>query len=107
MSENKQVVKAEDWMNRKWRPAMGWQYMIVCTFDFIVAPVLWTIVQFWENQLTNDAFRQWQPITLQGAGLYHMAMGAVLGIAAWSRGQEKLAETAQTVSTPTIVKPTE
>ena len=33
---------------------------------------------------------QWQPITLQGAGLFHIAMGAVLGIAAYGRTQEKL-----------------
>ena len=92
--------KKEDWMNSKWRPAMGWQYMLVCTFDFIVAPILWTVVQFWETQAANDAFRQWQPLTLQGAGLYHMAMGAVLGIAAWSRGQEKMAGAA---ATPTAV----
>jgi hypothetical protein len=29
-------------------------------------------------------------MTLQGAGLFHMAMGAVLGLAAWGRTQEKL-----------------
>jgi hypothetical protein len=34
---------------------------------------------------------QWQPLTLQGAGLFHIAMGAVLGIAAMGRTQEKLA----------------
>jgi hypothetical protein len=33
---------------------------------------------------------QWQPLTLQGAGLFHIAMGAVLGIAAYGRTQEKL-----------------
>ncbi|NBS80167.1 hypothetical protein EBS57_10345, partial [bacterium] len=22
--------KQEDWMNSKWRPAMGWMYMMVC-----------------------------------------------------------------------------
>jgi hypothetical protein len=27
---------------------------------------------------------------LQGAGLYHLAMGAILGITAWSRGQERI-----------------
>jgi hypothetical protein len=37
---------------------------------------------------------QWQPLTLQGAGLYHIAMGAVLGIAAYGRTQEKIAEKA-------------
>jgi hypothetical protein len=34
---------------------------------------------------------QWNPITLQGAGLFHMAMGAILGIAAFGRTQEKIA----------------
>ena len=83
--------KTEDWMTKKWRPMMAVMYMSVCAFDFIVAPILWAVVQFWETSAANDAFRQWQPLTLQGAGLFHMAMGAVLGITAWSRGQEKLA----------------
>lgn len=82
--------KQEDWMNSKWRPAMGWMYMCVCIFDFILAPILWALIQFWEIQPSNDAFRQWQPITLQGAGLFHMSMGAILGIAAYGRTKEKL-----------------
>lgn len=82
--------KKEDWMNSKWRPMMGWMYMCVCVADFILFPILWAVVQFWETQAANDAFRQWQPLTLQGAGLFHMAMGAVLGLAAWGRTQEKL-----------------
>jgi hypothetical protein len=77
-------------MNSKWRPAMGWMYMMVCVFDFIVFPIMFTIVQFWETEAANDAFRQWQPLTLAGAGLFHMAMGAVLGLSAWGRTQEKL-----------------
>lgn len=83
--------KPDDFVTSKWRPMMGWQYMVVCIFDFIVMPILWIVVQFWEVEAVNDAFRQWSPLTLQGAGLYHMAMGAVLGITAWSRGQEKMA----------------
>lgn len=84
----------DDWMNTKWRPAMGWMYMGVCIFDFVLAPILWAVIQFWETEAANDAFRQWQPMTLQGAGLFHMAMGAVLGLAAWGRTQEKLNGTA-------------
>jgi len=80
----------EDWMQKKWRPAMGWMYMMVCVFDFIVFPIMYTVVQFWETEAANDAFRQWQPLTLAGAGLFHMAMGAVLGLSAWGRTQEKL-----------------
>jgi len=80
----------EDFINKKWRPMMGWTYMATCIFDFILAPILWAVVQFWETEAANDAFRQWQPLTLQGAGLYHMAMGAVLGIAAYGRTKEKI-----------------
>ena len=28
--------KKEDWMNSKWRPMMGWMYMSVCAFDFMI-----------------------------------------------------------------------
>jgi len=83
--------ESEDWMQRKWRPAMGWMYMCVCICDFILFPILFTVVQFWEVAIQNDAFRQWSPITLSNGGLFHLAMGAVLGISAWSRGQEKIA----------------
>jgi hypothetical protein len=88
--KSKSEQAKDDWMNTKWRPAMGWMYMGVCIFDFVLAPILWATIQFWETQAANDAFRQWQPMTLQGAGLFHMAMGAVLGLAAWGRTQEKL-----------------
>ena len=91
----------EDWITKKWRPMMAMMYMCVCACDFMVFPIMWTIVQFWETQVVNDAFRQWQPLTLQGGGLFHMAMGAVLGISAWSRGQEKMAGVANAPSSPT------
>ena len=77
----------ENWLNAKWRPAMGWMYMTVCTFDFIIFPILWSILQAVNH---GSVTTQWQPLTLQGAGLFHMAMGAIVGVTAWSRGQEKL-----------------
>ena len=78
--------KKEDWMNSKWRPMMGWMYMLVCMFDMIVFPILWSLLQ----TVTHTPITQWNPLTLQGAGLFHIAMGAVLGIAAFGRTQEKL-----------------
>jgi hypothetical protein len=82
--------KKEDWMNAKWRPAMGWMYMLVCTCDFVIFPILWSLLQaFSHGQVTS----QWQPLTLQGAGLFHLAMGAVLGVAAFGRTQEKISGT--------------
>jgi hypothetical protein len=104
-SISRKTKNHEDWMQTKWRPMMGWQYMLVCIFDFIVFPVLYAILQFWETEAANDAFRQWQPLTLQGAGLYHMAMGAVLGITAWSRGKEKIAGVATTNDSDEPVMP--
>ena len=78
--------KDEDWMTKKWRPAMGWTYMATCIFDFIIAPILWSLIQVIGSGKVD---MQWQPITLQGAGLFHLAMGAVLGIAAYGRTKEK------------------
>jgi hypothetical protein len=79
--------KKEDWMNSKWRPMMGWMYMVVCICDFVLFPILWSLVQALHGGRVDT---QWSPITLNGAGLFHMAMGAILGIAAYGRTQEKL-----------------
>ena len=78
--------KKEDWMNSKWRPMMGWIYMVTCITDFILFPILWSILQASFKQPITP----WQPITLQGAGLFHLAMGAIIGVAAYGRTQEKL-----------------
>lgn len=102
--------KDEDWMTKKWRPMMAMMYMTCCLCDFALFPIMFTIVQFWETQAANDAFRQWVPITLQGGGLFHVAMGAVLGVSAYGRTQEKVAGAANVstslptsgVATPTL-----
>ena len=87
MAEEQKVEKKdEDWMQKKWRPAMGWMYMGICTLDMGIFPILWSILQAAMGQPVT----QWQPLTLQGAGLYHVAMGAVLGIAAYGRTKEKI-----------------
>jgi len=89
MSDEKESGGAE-WMQKLWRPAMGWMYMLICMADMIVFPVLWAL---WQG-INHVPITQWNPLTLQGAGLFHIAMGAVLGISAFGRTQEKLAGTA-------------
>ena len=79
-------VRQEDWMVKKWRPAMGWTYMAICILDMAVFPIAWSILQ----ASTKQPLTQWTPLTLQGGGMFHVAMGAVLGISAWSRGREKM-----------------
>ena len=93
-----EVKKDEDWMQKKWRPAMGWMYMVVCMMDMVVFPVAWSLLQ----TVTSTPITQWNPLTLQGAGLFHLAMGAVLGIAAFGRTQEKIAGSANNVSAPSL-----
>lgn len=77
----------ESWMNRLWRPSMGWMYFTVCIFDFVIFPILWSMLQ---AVFGGDVSNSWQPLTLQGAGLFHLAMGAVLGIAVYGRTKEKV-----------------
>jgi hypothetical protein len=77
----------EHWLQRWWRPAMAWQYFVVCLCDFVVFPV----VNAAAGAALNGRVTDWHPLTLQGGGLYHMAMGAVIGVTAWQRTQEKLA----------------
>ena len=89
MAEEKDGGGAE-WMQKLWRPAMGWMYMLICMADMIVFPVLWAL---WQG-INHVPITQWNPLTLQGAGLFHIAMGAALGISAFGRTQEKLAGTA-------------
>lgn len=80
--------KFGNFINSKWRPMMAFIYMITCATDFVIFPVLWSVLQAVQGgQVTS----QWSPLTLQGAGLYHIAMGAVLGLAAYGRSQEKIA----------------
>lgn len=75
-------------VNSKWRPLMAFLYMVTCFTDFVLFPILWSVLQaVHAGQVTS----QWSPLTLQGAGLYHLAMGAVLGLAAYGRSQEKIA----------------
>jgi len=87
MSNTNHNLQKEIWITSKWRPAMAWMYMVVCIFDFIIFPIMWSIVQIIFNGKVDSP---WTPITLIGAGLFHMAMGAIVGVTAWGRTREKL-----------------
>ena len=80
-------VNDTTWMQSRWRPAMGFTYMVICIFDFIIAPILWSAVQALQS---GNVTLQWSPLTLIAGGFFHISMGAVLGVAAWTRGTEKV-----------------
>jgi len=79
-------LPGDTWIKRLWRPFLGWQYIAVCLFDFIVAPSV-TMLFFIGNE---QSYVQWVPLTLQGGAFYHIAMGVALGVTSYGRSQEKL-----------------
>ena len=76
----------DSWIKHFWRPAMGWQYLVVCSCDFVVFPLL-TMAYYY---LTKTQYVPWEPMTLKLSGFYHLAMAAIIGTSAWTRGQEKI-----------------
>ena len=77
---------------------MGWSYMAICLFDFMLAPVFFGIL----SAMTKTPMIPWKSLTLAEGGLFHLAMGAVLGISAFGRTQEKTAKiNADIPDTPT------
>jgi hypothetical protein len=78
-------VGNENWLIKYWRPAIAWQYFAVCLFDFIIFPALtFALAKYTGNYVA------WNPLTLKESGFYHLSMGAIIGVSAWSRGQEKI-----------------
>lgn len=75
----------ESWIKQYWRPAIAWQYFAVCVFDFIIFPCIDFALSYY-LKIDNN----WNPITLKDGGFYHLAMAAIIGVAAWTRGQEKI-----------------
>lgn len=76
-------MPGEHWMQKFWRPAMGWLYMGINLFDFIIAPLFcMTVLPF----ITGKPYVPWVSLTLQNGGLIHMAFGAILGVTAYTRG---------------------
>ena len=95
------------WLRSMWRPLAAITYLSICVFDFIIAPyfvqaqphdlaeIFQYILQMPVEQQSEAlaimyAKGQWSSLTLQGGGLFHIAFGAILGAAAWTRGMENV-----------------
>jgi len=99
-----------NWLANHWRPIAALVYLFICLFDFVMAPA-WvgmhteTISELVmaikdlpvQTQIILAAPRsnEWNPLTLIGGGLFHVAFGAILGASAWSHGREKVEEMRQ------------
>jgi len=80
---------SESWFREHWRPMMAYVYMLICLMDFVGFPL---ISMFLPAILKTGMYLPWKTLTLESGGMIHMAFGAILGISAWTRGTEKVAE---------------
>ena len=71
---------------------MGWLYMLICFMDFVVFPLLAMFIPIIMKSfgLADTSYEAWESLSLSNGGIIHLAFGAILGVAAWTRGQEKL-----------------
>lgn len=84
---------SKSWFKSAWRPSMAWLYFVICLWDFLIAQVFFTY-------LNNMAYVPWEPLTLKGAGMFHIAMGGIVGVYAYQRTQEKKIEAEATDAAP-------
>ena len=82
----KPTLMYEDKFRSRWRPAIGWVYIVIIFFDFVAAPSL----LMWISVITETEPVLWNSLTLSNGGIFHAAIGAILGVTAWTRGQEKV-----------------
>jgi len=101
----------EHGFKRFWRPLAAYVYIIICIFDFMGAPI-WLehanqtvnvaafeqIAKFEDKDVQMKLIenmelgnRTWNPLTLMGGAFFHLAFGGILGVAAFTRGKEKVA----------------
>jgi hypothetical protein len=91
--DNQLEKQEEHWVKAYWRPAMGWLYMAINLMDFIVFPIISMILPIiYKGFGVQIGYTAWQSLSLSNGGMIHIAFGAILGIAAYTRGQEKIAK---------------
>ena len=79
-------MEKQSWAQRNWRSHTAYAYTITCVCDFIIFPVCAWVFAYY----TKTTFVPWTPLTLQGAGLYHIAMGAIVGVTSWQKSNEQI-----------------
>lgn len=88
--------KEEHWVKSYWRPAAAWLYMLICLVDFVIFPALTMVLPaILKGFGVAIVYTPWQSLSLQNGGFIHLSFAAILGVAAWTRGTEKVAKVNQ------------
>ena len=94
----------ESWFVKYWRPSAAWIYLIICVFDFVIMPIyvaktnlkIEEVVRVASGFEGNEKIsaltilmkkNTWEPLTVQESGMFHISFGAILGVAAYTRGR--------------------
>jgi len=105
------ATKDSKWYQSVWLPFAAGTYIVICIFDFMIMPVYVAahnsriearVFESLEGKdistfatsiaQTAQATKQWNPLTLMGAGMFHLAFGALLTGGAVTRGMTKRSE---------------
>lgn len=96
-------MRAHNWMATHWKPASAFAYTLICFFDFVVFPSYVGINRIdltelisqirgmdadLQSQIIRSATIGYEPFTLRGSGLFHLAFGALLTGAAIRNGAD-------------------
>lgn len=85
--ENSDVYDDEKGFFRSaWRPLIAYSYVAINLFDFIIAPISRMVYA----TVNNIDLLPWESLTTSNGGVFHLAMGGILGAAAWTRGHENI-----------------
>jgi hypothetical protein len=112
IEEHEKPVEETNVLGKHWRTACAIIYLVICVFDFLIMPAMLT--QYSKEQDYSQLFieisklespqaqtalinkidysvQTWDPITLQGAGMFHVAFGAILtGVVLSRTGRERI-----------------
>lgn len=75
-------IGTKQFMTLYWKPLYAMSYMFICICDFVLGPTFYNVFQMFNH---TSKLEIWQSVTLQNGGLYHLASGAILGIAAFPK----------------------
>lgn len=113
------------WLRDNWRSLAFVVYFVICVFDFIIMPGIYELtnkhidaqaiaalaLQFKDPTVQIEIIksfsikRAWVPLTMDGAATFHLAFGALLTSAAYTRGKEKIEQIKKSVNRLSVDKP--
>ena len=96
----------DSWYQKTWRPATAGVYLLLCVIDYVIRPLInsaiqknFSLVDVVSEIINLDPSVQVQILeTMSSMGTIppilheyvHLSFAAILGGAAWTRGQEKI-----------------